>query len=57
MSFPRSRILTDHLGSTHASGRRRRGATVVELAVVTPIFFLLVFGLVEFSRMLMIRQA
>lgn len=34
----------------------RRGATAVEMAVVAPIFFLLVFGLVEFSRMTMVSQ-
>jgi Flp pilus assembly protein TadG len=36
---------------------RRRGATAVEMAVVAPVFFLLVFGLVEFGRMVMVKQA
>lgn len=39
------------------SSQCRLGATVVEMAVVTPIFVLLVFGLIEFGRALMIKQA
>jgi len=34
----------------------RRGAAVVELAVVAPVFFLLVFGMIEFGRMVMVQQ-
>ena len=30
-------------------GERERGATIVELALVLPVFFVLVFGLIEFS--------
>jgi hypothetical protein len=29
------------------SGRRERGATLIEAAVITPIFFLLLFGVIE----------
>ncbi len=36
--------------------RTRRGAAVVEFAIVAPIFFLLVFGMVEFGRMVMVQQ-
>jgi Flp pilus assembly protein TadG len=32
----------------------RRGAAVVEMAIVTPIIFLLVFSCIEFGRMLMV---
>jgi len=36
--------------------RNRRGAAAVEFAVVAPLFFLLVFGMIEFGRMVMIQQ-
>ncbi len=34
----------------------RRGAAVVEFAVVAPIFLLLVLGMIEFGRVLMVQQ-
>jgi len=36
---------------------RRRGSTVVEMAFAVPLFFLFVFGIIEFSRMVMVKQA
>ena len=36
--------------------RNRRGAAAVEFAVVAPLFFLLVFGMIEFGRMVMVQQ-
>ncbi len=36
--------------------RNRRGAAVVEFAIVAPVFFLLVFGMVEYGRMVMVQQ-
>lgn len=36
--------------------RNRRGATAVEFAVVAPVFFLLVFGMIEYGRMVMVQQ-
>jgi len=36
--------------------RRRRGATVVEFAVVAPLLFLFVFAMIEFGRMVMVEQ-
>lgn len=38
------------------SARSRRAASVVEFAVVAPIFFLLVFGMIEFGRMVMVHH-
>jgi len=35
----------------------RRGAAAIELAIVAPFIFLLVFASFEFSRMMMVRQA
>lgn len=37
--------------------QRRRGTTVVEFAVVAPVAFLFIFGLVEFGRAMMVQQA
>ncbi len=36
--------------------KRRRGAAAVEFAFVAPIFFLLIFGMIEFGRMVMVQQ-
>lgn len=36
--------------------RNRRGAAVVEFAVVAPLLFLLLFGMIEFGRMVMVQQ-
>lgn len=36
---------------------RRRGAVTVEFALVSVVFFTLVFGMVEFSRLSIIRHA
>lgn len=35
----------------------RRGTAAVEFALVAPVFFLLVFGLIELGRMVMVQQA
>lgn len=34
----------------------RRGAAVVEFALVAPLLFLLVFGMIEYGRMVMVQQ-
>jgi Flp pilus assembly protein TadG len=36
--------------------RNRRGAAAVEFAFVAPVFFLFVFGMIEFGRMVMVQQ-
>ena len=36
--------------------RNRQGAAVVEFAVVAPIFSMLVFGMIEFGRAIMVEQ-
>ena len=37
-------------------GRRRRGAAVVELAIVLPVFVLLVIGAIDVGRAIMVRH-
>ena len=40
-----------------ARGRMaRRGAAVVEFAVLAPLLFLLIFGMIEYGRMVMVQQ-
>ncbi len=41
---------------TSRRARRRRGATVVEFALVAPLLILLIFGMFEFGRMMMVEQ-
>ena len=36
--------------------RQRRGAAAVEFAIVAPLFIMLVFGMIEFGRMVMVQQ-
>ncbi len=36
--------------------KKRRGAAAVEFAVVAPVFLLLVFGMIEYGRMVMVQQ-
>src|SRR3954463_14275383 len=35
---------------------RRRGTAAVEFALVAPLFVLLVFGMIEYGRMVMVQQ-
>lgn len=57
MNHPRSK--TQSTSVTRESDRRsagRRGVTVVEASIVTPIFFLCIFGAIELCRVAMIRN-
>lgn len=36
--------------------RKRRGTAAVEFALVAPVFFLLVLGMIEYGRMVMVQQ-
>jgi Flp pilus assembly protein TadG len=38
-----------------SSANRRRGAALVEFAVVAPVFFLLVLAIIEFGRAMMVQ--
>jgi len=52
-------IPADNIMLTTGDGRyrkKRRGAAAVEFALVAPLFFLLVFGMIEFGRMVMVQQ-
>jgi hypothetical protein len=42
--------------SRRSPRRRRRGATLVEFALVVPVLFLLIFGTFEFGRLMMVQQ-
>jgi Flp pilus assembly protein TadG len=51
-SFPPP-VQTD---KSHCGRTERRGAAALEFAVVAPVFFLLIFGLVEVGRCLMVQH-
>ena len=36
--------------------RNRRGAAAVEFALIAPVFFLMILGMIEFGRMVMVQQ-
>jgi len=38
------------------AAQKRRGAAAVEFAIVAPVFLLLIFGLIEFGRLVMVQQ-
>lgn len=40
----------------HRRSKTRAGAAAVEFALVVPIFLLLVFGIIEFGRAIMVQQ-
>lgn len=42
--------------SRNSSGQTRRGAAIVEMAVVSPLLLTMIFGVIEFGNSFMIRQ-
>src|SRR5689334_16768863 len=40
----------------HRSSRKRAGATAVEFAIVAPVMFLMIFGIIELGRVLMVMH-
>jgi Flp pilus assembly protein TadG len=51
-----TRARRDCFGMRRSASRLRKGTAVVEFAVVAPIFFLFVMGMIEFGRMVMVEQ-
>ena len=51
-----SRAALGRRAPSRGRNRKRRGAAVVEFAIVAPLFILLVFGMIEFGRMIMVQQ-
>jgi Flp pilus assembly protein TadG len=49
-------LVTRCFQGPNAGSHRRRGAAVVEMAVVAPVFFLLIVGIIEFGRILMVQE-
>ena len=45
-----------NLHKMSGSYRKQRGAAAVEFAVVAPVFILLIFGMIEYGRMVMVQQ-
>lgn len=54
VTLPRPRGKFDKLFRLYR--KQRRAAAVVEFAIVAPLFFLFVFGMVEYGRMVMVQQ-
>jgi Flp pilus assembly protein TadG len=57
--FPPSNLVKPNLKLENffrSCRRNRRGTAAVEFALVAPVFFLLVFGMIEYGRMVMVQQ-
>jgi len=54
--FPRRTQTASLYRTTCTKNQKRRGAAVVELALILPVFFAVVLGIVEFGRALMVGQ-
>ena len=51
-----SHLRTQRGSALRSPAKNRRGTTLVEFAIVAPVFFLLLFGSFEFSRLNVIRH-
>ena len=49
--------MRSHRKRRTAGVRTRRAASVVEFAVVAPVVFLFIFGIIEFGRLMMVQEA
>ena len=57
--FPPANLLKPNLKVENffqSCRRNRRGTAAVEFALVAPVFFLLVFGMIEYGRMVMVQH-
>ena len=53
----RNRVTNTKLTKSRGIWRKKRhGAAAVEFAIVAPIFFLLIFGIIEIGRAVMVQQ-
>jgi Flp pilus assembly protein TadG len=52
-----SQSMSQKTNTCARNSKNRRGATAVEFAFVAPIFFLLVLGMIDLGRMIMIQHA
>src|SRR4051794_9788125 len=56
-SGPRQDSLRIPMRRARWTGKRsRKGATLVEFAIVLPVFLMFVFGMIEYGRMVMVQQ-
>jgi len=53
---PQSGDAVKHRCTSRLGRKRRRGATLVEFALVAPLLFLIILGMLEFGRMVMVEQ-
>lgn len=49
-------IVRPRLARRRIPASQRRGAAVVEFAIVSPVFFMLIIGMIEIGRALMVQQ-